>query len=178
MFLIEVDEEISLRMLTARDALRLFTLTKDSREHLNEWLPWVGMIQSEEDSLRFIKQTLRDYLDFHKVTMGITYHGELVGVIGFNRIDTTNKIASIGYWLAKDFGGIGIMTRAVAAIMTYGFSNLLLNKIEIRVATGNKRSRAIPERLNFVQEGIIREAEKLNSTFVDHVLYGMLKDEW
>src|SRR5699024_9148823 len=66
MFLIEVDEEVSLRMLTARDALPLFTLTNDSREHLNEWLPWVDMIQSEEDSLRFIKQTLQDYLDFHK----------------------------------------------------------------------------------------------------------------
>src|SRR5699024_2318683 len=164
--------------MTARDALRLFTLTNESREHLKEWLPWVDMIQSEEDSLRFIKQTLQDYLDFHKVTMGIIYQGELVGVIGFNRIDTTNKIASIGYWLAKDFGGKGIMTRAVTAFLTYGFTNLLLNKIEIRVAKENIASRAIPERLDFVQEGIIRAAEKLNNIYVDHVLYGMLKDEW
>lgn len=175
---IEVDEEIVLRLLTARDAKRLFTLTDESRDYLKKWLPWVELIRSEEDSLRFIKQALQDYLDFEKIIFGIIYHGELVGVIGFNRLDTTNKIASIGYWLAEKYSGQGIMTRSVAAFISYGFSDLLLHKIEIRVATENKQSRAVPERLDFVQEGIIRAAEKLNHTYVDHVLYGILKDEW
>lgn len=178
MFHIEIDEEISLRMLTARDASRLFNITDESRSSLQEWLPWVEMIQSEEDSLFFIKQALQAYLDFRQVTTGIFMKGELIGVIGFNRIDTTNKIASIGYWLSRENEGKGIMTRAVKAFVNYGFDELLLNKIEIRVAIDNKRSRAIPERLYFTQEGIIRDAEKLPQQYVDHALYGMLKREW
>ena len=178
MFHIKVDEEVSLQMLTALDADRLYKITDESRTSLKQWLPWVEMIQSEKDSLLFIKQALQAYLDFRQITAGIFMKDVLVGVIGFNRIDSTNKIASIGYWLTKESEGKGIMTRAVSAFVTYGFAELLLNKIEIRVAIDNKKSRAIPERLHFKQEGIIRDAEKLPQQYVDHALYGILKREW
>jgi len=42
----------------------------------------------------------------------------------------------------------------------------------------NKKSRAIPKRLGFKEEGIIRQTEWLYDRFVDHVVYGMLIDEW
>ncbi len=70
------------------------------------------------------------------------------------------------------------MTKTVKALMHYAFEELQLNKVEIRAAVGNVKSRAIPERLNFTIEGTIRDAEWLYDRYVDHVVYGMLVKEW
>lgn len=58
------------------------------------------------------------------------------------------------------------------------FSHLKLNKVEIRAAIENKKSRSIPERLGFVNEGSIRQAEWLYDHFVDQIVYGILAIEW
>jgi ribosomal-protein-serine acetyltransferase len=63
-------------------------------------------------------------------------------------------------------------------MVNYAFRELGLNRVEIQVATDNMRSRAIPERLGFTQEGILRDDVWLRDRFVDHVVYGMLAREW
>jgi ribosomal-protein-serine acetyltransferase len=62
--------------------------------------------------------------------------------------------------------------------VTYAFDQYHLNKVEILCATGNTRSRAIPERLGFTQEGIIRQGERFHDHYNDLVVYGMLASEW
>ncbi|WP_242967796.1 GNAT family N-acetyltransferase [Tepidibacter mesophilus] len=42
----------------------------------------------------------------------------------------------------------------------------------------NVKSRAIPQRLGFKNEGVLREAEWLYNHYVSHVVYGMLDNEW
>lgn len=165
-------------MLSARDAHDLYRLTDDSRSYLKKWLPWLDHTKTEEDSLEFIKSTFYTYNNRKGITAGIFWQNELVGVVSFNHLDFTNNIGTIGYWLGEDFQGKGIMTKAVSGLVTYGFDDLQLNRIEIRVATGNNPSRAIPERLQFTQEGILRQAERLENHYVDHILYSMLKSEW
>ncbi|OXM82862.1 GNAT family N-acetyltransferase [Paenibacillus rigui] len=89
-----------------------------------------------------------------------------------------SKTADVGYWLAEEFQGNGIMTKVAKALTDHAFHDLSLNKVEIRAAAGNKKSRRIPERLNFVNEGRIRQAEWLYDHFVDHIIYGILAAEW
>jgi ribosomal-protein-serine acetyltransferase len=50
--------------------------------------------------------------------------------------------------------------------------------MEIHCAAGNARSRGVPERLGFQQEGVLRQTGWLYDHFVDHVMYGMLAMEW
>lgn len=178
MFQYEVDEEITLKLLSETDAEALFRLTENSRENLSEWLPWLDGTKTEEDSLDFIKNSIKSYEAKKGLNCGIFYKGELTGMAGFNSIDWVNRVGFIGYWLAVEFQGKGIMTRAVHGLTDYAFNELELNRIDIRAAIGNKKSRAIPERLGFKEEGLIRQGEWLYDHYVDHIIYGMLQSEW
>jgi ribosomal-protein-serine acetyltransferase len=109
---------------------------------------------------------------------GLWAKGVLCGVAAYHPIDWENRSAALGYWLAADHQGRGLMTRAVRALVTHAFTELGLNRVEIRCAVGNGKSRAIPLRLGFSEEGVVREAQWLNGRFVDHAVYGMLARDW
>lgn len=101
----------------------------------------------------------------------------MIGAVGLHSVDWPNRATSIGYWLASQYTGKGIMTRAVDRVIGHCFDELGLHRIEIRCAVGNTRSRAIPVRLGFKEEGIAREGEWLNDHYVDHVIYSLLSPE-
>ena len=110
--------------------------------------------------------------------MGIWYEGQWVGSIGFHIWDKIDRKASIGYWLSEDFQGKGIITDSVRALIKYGFEQMNLNRIEVRCAVENTKSRAIPERLGFKNEGTCRQSEWLYDHLVDLVVYSLLAEEW
>ncbi|WP_100330419.1 GNAT family N-acetyltransferase [Bacillus xiapuensis] len=178
MFVHKIDEDLSLKLMELRDGERIFELTNNSREYLREWLPWLDTTIKLEDTVEFIKTCLKGFAENKSLHTVILFKGNIVGVAGFNRINWSNNTAYIGYWLGKGYQGNGIMTRVAKALTDYAFTELKLNKVEIRAAVGNKKSRSIPERLDFVNEGCIRRAEWLYDHYVDHVIYGILADEW
>jgi len=69
------------------------------------------------------------------------------------------------------------MTLAVMEMLSIGFNDFSLNRIEIQCAIENTKSRAIPERLGFIQEGILRSSEKVNGQYFDHAVYGLLRND-
>lgn len=178
MFVYEVDEEIILKMMNTMNAERLFEITDRSRDYLKEWLPWLDHTTKVEHSKHFIEQAFQSHADRRALISGIFYHNELVGVISYNYFDWTNRIGYIGYWLDQHYQGKGIITRSVHALIDYGFDVLKLNRIDIRAAVENQASRAVPERLGFKREGVLRQSEWLYDHYVDHVVYSMLAHEW
>lgn len=174
MFVHDIGEGLELFILEEKHAEELYALTDSNRVHLRQWLPWVDATRSPEDSKSFIKAGLQQLASGNGFHAGIRYHGKLAGVIGFPKFDHNNRIAIIGYWLGKEYTGKGIMTKSCAAMIDYAFNDVGMNRVEIYCATDNLKSRAIPERLGFKQEGIIRDAEWLYDHYVDGVIYGML----
>jgi ribosomal-protein-serine acetyltransferase len=69
------------------------------------------------------------------------------------------------------------MTRACKGLVEYAINSLGINRIELRACTENYKSRAIPERLGFKNEGTIRQVELINGRYHDHVIYGILKED-
>jgi ribosomal-protein-serine acetyltransferase len=177
MFKFVIDDEIYLMLIRERDAEELFNLVDSSREYLREWLPWVDGTKDVDTSREFISAAKKQFAEGKGFQAGIWYKEKLVGIIGFHGISMNNRNSSIGYWLHNDYQGNGIMTRACEAAVNYGFGELQLNRIEIRCAEGNYKSRAIPERLGFVREGIAREAEWLYDHFVNHIVYSKLESD-
>jgi ribosomal-protein-serine acetyltransferase len=178
MFTHKIDQDLSLKLAEQKDAERVFEITDNSKEYLREFLPWLDYNKTVEDTKNFINGTLKSYAENKAMTTFILYRGEIVGTAGYNTLDWTNKVAYIGYWLDKDYQGRGIMTRVAGALTDYAINELKMNRVDIRAAEQNLKSRAIPERLGFVCEGRIRQAEWLYDHYVDHMVYGMLASEW
>ncbi|MEO4053728.1 GNAT family protein [Solibacillus sp. CAU 1738] len=178
MFTYKVDEEIELRLVTQHDAEGIFEMIDRSRNYLREWLGWLDYSTEVSGTKQNIDMNLRKFAEGTALDTAIVYQGKIVGKIGFNSINPANKTAFIGYMLDERYQGHGIMTRATKAMLAIAFDYYHLQKVEIHVAEGNVKSRAIPERLGFIQEGTIRSAEWLYDHYVDHVVYGMLRKEW
>jgi ribosomal-protein-serine acetyltransferase len=180
LFIYKIDEEVSLRMFNVDDAEEFYNLTISSKAYLKEWLGWLDYIESVEDTAENIKARLKVFAENggYPKSFAIIYNGEIAGTIGFNDINKTNKIGIVGYWLGEKFQGKGIMTRSFKVLIDYGFKELGLNRIEVSVAVENNKSRTLPERLGFTEEGKLRQAEWLYDHYVDHVIYGLLAEEW
>lgn len=176
----DINEQLQLRMFTVDDADALFKLTMSSRPYLREWLGWLDYTETVEDSRQNIEGRIKGLMETggYPKSFAIVYQGELAGTIGFNDIDRGIKCGTVGYWLGQEFQGKGIMSQALETVIDYGFRDLKLDKIEIRIATENMKSRALPERFGFLEEGVLRNAEWLYDRYVDHVVYGLLRDEW
>lgn len=173
-----IDDELALALREEQHAEELFALIDRNRAYLREWLPFLDNVKSVEDGRNFIRSSLEAFARRSGVALDIWFQGRLVGGIGLNQIDWYNKSAEIGYWIGEDCQGKGLVTRACRALLDYAFDDLGLNRVVIRAATGNLKSRAIPERLGFTREGIERQAHWLYDRFIDMVVYSMLADEW
>ncbi|GIP21633.1 GNAT family N-acetyltransferase [Paenibacillus sp. J22TS3] len=178
MFKYTIDDDLSLKLLEPRDAARLFELTVLDREMLGEWLPWVAFTREAGDTENFIRSQLEVYAKGLGVYCGLVYQGQIAGCISLKDLNLPNRKVSIGYWLGSEYQGKGLITKACRALINYSFQELELNRVEIRAAVDNKKSRAVPERLGFTQEGVIRASELIGDRYVDHVVYGMLAGEW
>ena len=177
MFRFPLDGDLHLRPLAESDADELFALVESDRAHLARWMPW-AQSQSRAGIAEFIRGTRKQFADGNGFQVAIVSGGAIAGVAGFHPFDRRNRSASIGYWLAERYEGRGIMTRTVRALVDHALGAEGLHRVEIRVAPGNARSRAIPERLGFRAEGTLRESERLGDGYLDSVVYGMLAHEW
>lgn len=177
-FMFVIDPSTGLRVLREADAEELFALTDANRAYLRRWLPWVDLVQNEEDSHSFIATVAAQHKEGRGPTFGVLRDGALVGVIGYLPLDRVNRCGEIGYWLAEHAQGRGTMTDCCRFVVRYGFLTLDLNRIQIAAGTENRASRAIPERLGFGFEGILRGRENLYGTFIDHAMYSLLRREF
>lgn len=178
MFKCVIEEDLELRLPNSNDAEKLFELIKCNKVYLSKWLPWVIYTKDVESILSFIKDIQNDYISNNGFQAIIVYKGDFAGVIGYQGISWSRKSTTIGYWLGESFQGKGIISKALELFINYAFNDLCLNKIEIKVAEENYKSRKLPEKYGFKNEGIIRDAEWLNERYVNHILYGILKNEW
>ena len=178
MFEQAIDNELKLRGLRPDDAEELFRVVDSNRQHLRQWLPWLDANKTVEHTVQFIESTLQQHARNEGFTCAILLGGCIAGVAGYHPIRWSNRSVEIGYWLSQEATGKGIMTKCCRLLVDYAFAHLDLNRVVIPAAVHNSRSRAIPERLGFKKEGVIKDAEWLYDHFVDHALYAILKREW
>lgn len=178
MFYREIDPELKLAIALPHFVETLLNLIDQNRDHLRPWMPWLDDTTEPEHVEKFIKSTLSNLAEGKGLSSLIIFQDNLVGIVSYNFLDKNTLTGHLGYWLDKDHNGQGIMTKSVAKMIDIGFNDLGLRKVEIRCGVENTKSRAIPERLGFEEEGTLRNAENIFEKYIDHVIYGLMKDEW
>jgi ribosomal-protein-serine acetyltransferase len=174
---LSIAEGAELRLWEAGDAVELTEVVAANRDHLATWLPWAETY-GFQDSVEFLDLKRLQLEANDGFEAALVLDGEIAGGIGFHRVDWVNRSTSIGYCLAADAQGRGLIAAAVTALLDYAFFEWELHRVIIEVIVGNERSRAIPERLGFRQEAILREAKLVRGSHEDTRLYAMLAPEW
>jgi RimJ/RimL family protein N-acetyltransferase len=121
----------------------------------------------------------------HEDTFGHPLHfsirnqeGETIGGCGYHGKNTVAGLAhrdEIGYWMATEYRGKGIMTQAVKAIVEYGFTTRNLLRIEAPVYAFNKESAAVLLKNGFTFEGEAKKAYFRNGEYHNALLYAIVK---
>lgn len=172
----DLGDGVALRVPELADADELYGVVAANRAHLAPWMPWAAG-QDLGGTRVFLHTNLKQLADNLGFNVAVVVDGRIGGMAGFHAIDWTNRRTAVGYWLAGDLVGRGIMTRAVATLVEHAFEEYALHRLEIRAAPENLRSRRVAERCGFTEEGTLREVERLGDRYLDHVVYGLLRPE-
>lgn len=161
--LIDFPEEFSTERLLIRtakpgDGKAVFEAINASIDELKPWMPFAQNEQSEQDVEANIRKAYINFLKREdlRLLVFLKETGELVASSGLHRINWSVPKFEIGYWIDSRFSGKGLMTEAVNGVTDFAFRELKARRVEIRCDERNQKSRAIPERLGYSLEGILK----------------------
>ncbi len=178
MFRLPVREGVWLEIMEERHAEAIFAVVDRDREHLRKWLPWVDATINVEYTREYIRNSLERFAKNEGFSVGVWVQGQLAGGSGFHKLDWLNRKSEIGYWLATEYEGQGIITDVCRQLVTYTFQEWKMNRAEIHCAVGNTRSAAVPRRLGFKHEATLSSALLLHNIYHDLHIFGMLAGDW
>ncbi len=171
-------EGLELRLLDYADTQAWFDLIQSDREHMNPWFGWLETFQSVQDAHNFIQVALGHYANNIGMKAGLWVDNKLVGGVSYQEIDWNNSIAVIGAWVSQAYEGKGNVYKALLALTEYAFNTLQINRVEARTGVENIRGQKLMERLNFQNEGVLRNSLLVRERYLDEVVYGALNGEW
>ena len=103
----------------------------------------------------------------------------LSGVISFHSPNFNNKVAEIGYWIAKEHRGKSIGTTAVKVLTNFGFETMGWNRIEAMIDHDNEASKKVVTRAGYEHEGLLRQRViRADGNVIDMDIYAALQKNW
>ena len=155
-------ERLIIRSPQESDGAGLNAAIADSFTELHQWMPWAQAIPSVKQSIENCRNAVKEFKEGEDYRLHLFLKDPMtfIGCSGIHRFDWEVPRAEIGYWLRSSYTGQGFMTEAVGEITRYLIEDLEMNRVEIRMSAQNVKSRAIPQRLGFTFEGILRNEDR------------------
>jgi ribosomal-protein-serine acetyltransferase len=174
----DIEPDIIVREFEVQDAPAIFRQADRDRDHLSVYMEWMTPDYSLASAEEFVRRNAAASVERASLALGIFKDEVFIGSIGFVKFDWAVRKTEIGYWIASQEQGKGIITRACARLIDIAVSELGMQRIEIRCAAENVRSSAVAKRLGFRKEGHLRRSEVRHSKLLDFEIYGLLAEEW
>ena len=130
----------------------------------------------KENAVDWIEQIKKNNL---ALTFAVANEIELIGGIGAIPFDDVHRYsAEVGFWIGEPFWNRGIISKALKTFCNYLFTNCNFNRLTANVFERNEASRRVLEKTGFVLEGTQRKSVFKENKFVDHYIYGLLKEDF
>jgi RimJ/RimL family protein N-acetyltransferase len=174
-------DRLVLRCWDPDDASRLKSAVDASLEHLRLWMPWAHKEPQTLEEKVELMRSFRGNFDLGTDFVYGIFDSEEARVLGGSGLHPRGGEGAreIGYWLHKDAIGQGLATESTGALTRVGFELLGLTRLEIWVAVGNHKSAAIPARLGYTLEGVLRQRrESQPGELADLQVWTMMRDEY
>jgi len=173
------DSSVLLRPYRLSDADEVYKAVLESLAELSPWLPFAHKDYSIKESRAWIKKRPEDWkkgtaYEFAIIDAG---DGSYLGGCGLNGVDKENRRANLGYWVRTSRMGQGVALSATLLLSGWGFKELKLKRIEILVATGNKRSLRVAEKVGAQREGILRNRLLIRDKAHDAVMHSLIPQD-
>ena len=147
---------------------------KKVQDNLRDGLPYP---YTEQDGKEFISAMLSAD-ESETFAFAITVDNMVIGSIGiFRQGNIHRQTAELGYYIAEEYWGKGIMTEAVKQICEYVFANSDIIRIYAEPFAYNIASCRVLEKVGFQYEGTLRNNAVKNSKVIDMKMYSLLKEE-
>ena len=174
-------ERVFLRPPKRRDALKWQKLRMSSKSFLVPWEPsWDASSCTRRAYLRYFKNSnyLANMDRAYSFLIFKTEDKALLGGINIGNVRRgVSQSASLGYWIGEKYSRNGYMKEALKLLIPSLFVDLRLNRIEAATLEENIASKNLLKKIGFKKEGVLRKYLKINGTWRDHVLYGLLEND-
>ena len=147
---------------------------KKIQDNLRDGLPYP---YTEQDATDYISAMLSED-ENETFAFAITIDNKAIGSIGAFRQKNIHRLtAEIGYYIAEEYWGKGLMTEAVKQICSYIFDKSNIVRIYAEPFSYNKASCRVLEKAGFLYEGTLRSNAIKNGKTIDMLMYSRLKTD-
>lgn len=170
-------DRLILNAITDDDAEIMLKLRSDEKIMFYIDRPLIQSIDEALDLIHNINESVKKNEGF-VWAMRLKDNPELIGTIGFWRLNKEHHRGEVGYLMDINHWGKGLMQEAIEKILDYGFNTINFHSIEGVVNPDNAASIKVLERNKFVREAYYKENYYYNGKFLDSGVYSLLKSTW
>jgi ribosomal-protein-alanine N-acetyltransferase len=176
-FPILLTERLCLRQLVETDAESVMAIRGDyqvTRYNIGDAYTDIAQAVGLIDNIR------RTFENESTLYWGITLRpaNTVIGMIGYNYWNRIDHRGSVGFDLAREYWGRGIMPEALREILRFGFEQMGLNRVEADASVYNTQSQRTLQKVGFRQEGHLREQYHEADSYHDLLLFALLKRQF
>lgn len=169
-------DRLILRQLRTEDAANLFEIF--SMDEVTQYYNLDNFVAIEQAE-QLIERWNQRFEEGQSIRWGIALRSDdrIIGTCGYHNWRRADCKAEIGYELNPNHWSKGLMTEAVNRIVSFGFEEMQLNRIEAYVFVTNTASQKLLEKSGFHQEGLLQECYRKNDSFIDALLFAKLQKD-
>ena len=171
--MVYIDENILLRRWQKTDAEVLTNIANNYNiaKNLSNQYPYP---YSLKDARKFINEVCNLY---PISVFAIVYNGRVAGSGYIFHKDIWEKNIELGYWIAEEYWGKGIMTKIVNGMIDYAFQNFNINRIFAKVFGNNIGSQKVCEKAGMKKEAVLEKALFKNGKYYDEIIYSIQRNQ-
>ena len=176
--ILDVNETLYLRQFCYEDARAYLAYLSDPET--NRFVPKECL----PTTLIEAKNEIQYHLDLFNYKRSIFWaiaqksDDKMIGSCGYNYWNQDHNRTEISYDLAREHWRKGIMSQVIQSVLSFGFYQMNLRRVEATTTEDNKASLGVLKKAGFKKEGILREQKLLHGTYKDAIMLSLLQREY